>query len=76
MAKEPVDATQRILRQIQETLAEHGRMLKSMSMRVDELRNGMIAALGLAHNADLRHNSVQNEIEELKRRVEAIEAKI
>lgn len=76
MAKEPVDATQRILRQIQETLADHGRLLQSVSNRLEEVRNGMIAALGLATNADLRHNVVQHEIEELRRRVEALEAKV
>ena len=76
MAKEPVDATERILRQIQETQAEHGRLLHGMSKRLDEVRNGVIAALGLAKNADVRHDSVQNQLEELRRRVEALEAKI
>jgi septation ring formation regulator EzrA len=83
MARQPDDAVIRILQEIQSTLAEHGRMHKEhrqafgrIERRLDELHESTITALGLASHANVRHSTVQDEIEDLKRRVEQLEEKL
>ncbi len=76
MAREPVDATQRILRQIQETLGEHSKDLAVIKKTMSELRDGMITALGMAANANIRHDSVDRRLDDLTRRVEKLEEKV
>ena len=90
MTREPIDATERILRQIQETLAHHGqtladhtrrfdgveRLLQEIGGRVGEIRSGMVTTLGLAANADVRQEEMQRELQELRRRIEALEEKV
>ena len=65
MTREPIDGTARILRTIQETLADHGRRLdglerlvQEVSGRVGEIRTGMMTALGYLTHADNRHNEL------------------
>jgi hypothetical protein len=80
MAEEPTDAVFIILKQIQATLAEHSRRFNDMDARFDkvdhrlgELHDSAITALGLAGHANVRHDSVSQRIDELTRRVEALE---
>ena len=83
MTREPIDGTARILRTIQETLADHGRRLdglerlvQEVSGRVGEIRTGMMTALGYLTHADNRHNELQRAIDDLNRRVSRLEEKV
>ena len=83
MAKQPDDAVLRILQQMQATLAEHGRMHQEhrqafarLDRRFDEMQESTITALGLASHANVRHNTVQEDIDDLKNRVERLEEKL
>jgi len=83
MVKEPSDATTSILRQIQGTLADHGHRLSALEQliqevagRLGEIRTGMMTVLGFVTHADNRHNELQREIDDLKRRVGALEERV
>jgi uncharacterized coiled-coil DUF342 family protein len=83
MAKQPEDLVVRILRDIQPTLADHTKTLadhtkrfERLEERVDELHDGMVAALGLASHAHVRGDSMKKDIEDLKKRVKRLEAKV
>jgi len=83
VTREPIDGTARILRTIQETLADHGRRLdglerlvQEVSGRVGEIRTGMMTALGYLTHADNRHNELQRAIDDLNRRVSRLEEKV
>ena len=80
MAKEADDAVVPILRQIQSTLAEHGRLLTEhnksfarIEVQLSEMNESMVSALGLAAHSNVRHEGVQRRIEELSERVERLE---
>ena len=77
---EPTDAVFVILKQIQETLVEHSRRFNDMDGRFDkvdqrlgELHDSAITALDLAGHANVRHDSVSHRLDELARRIEALE---
>jgi hypothetical protein len=83
MAKEPVDATAIILRQIQETLATHTKRFDEIDVsfnrldkRLDEHHEAMITALGMSANANVRHETVRRELEERRRRNERLDEKV
>ena len=83
MVKEPSDATTGILRQIQGTLADHGHrldalehLIQEVAGRLGEIRTGMMTVLGFVTHADSRHNELQREIDDLKRRGGALEEKV
>ena len=82
MAKQPDDLVLRILREIHATQAEHGRTLaehgqrfEEVKRRLDEIHEGMITSLGLASHAHVRQGTIQNEIEDIKRRIKRLEEK-
>jgi hypothetical protein len=83
MAKQPEEMVIRILQQIQATLADHGRMHEEhpqafdrIERRLDETLNTSITAIRLASHANVRHGSVEEEIADLKKRVERLEEKL
>jgi hypothetical protein len=83
MAKQPDDMVIHILQQIQATLADHGRMHEEhrqafvrIERRLEEALDSSITAIGLASHANVRHGSVQEEIADLKKRVERLEEKL
>jgi hypothetical protein len=89
MAKEPIDSTPRVLRQIQATLAEHGQILADHRRRMDglerlqevtgrlcEIRTGMMTTLGFVTHADNRHNEPRRDIDESKRGVGMLAEKV
>jgi hypothetical protein len=83
MAKQPEDMVLPLLRQIQVTQAEHGRDLASIKadlrrqgVKIDELMESSAMALGLAGHANIRHNTVAQELEALKSRIERLEEKL
>jgi hypothetical protein len=45
MAKQPDDLVLRILKEIQQTLADHGRRFDQVDRQLDEIHRGMITAL-------------------------------
>ena len=86
MAKEPADAVMRILQLIQKTLADHGTKLNALpkiERRLDEIYEGMVTSLGMAANANIRHDraevredEIQRELKDIKRRIKALEEKV
>ena len=76
MAKQPEDLVVRILRDIQSTLANHSKRFEHIEQRLDDVHDGMLAALGLASHAHVRDDSMKKEINDLKKRVKRLEAKV
>jgi hypothetical protein len=83
MAKQPEDLVVRILRDIQSTLAGHSKILvdhtkrfEHLEERLDEVREGMLTALGLASHAHVRDDSMKKDINNLKKRVKRLETKV
>ncbi len=83
MAKQPDDAVFRILQQIQTSVAEQGRIqaehtksFKRVEIRLDELQESMVSALGLAAHSNVRHDGVQRQIEELSERVQQLDQEL
>ncbi|HEY7299080.1 MAG TPA: hypothetical protein VH684_14335 [Xanthobacteraceae bacterium] len=83
MAKQPSDLVLRILREIQATQAKHGRamvehsrMFEQVKRRLDDIHEGMITSLGLASHTHVRHDTIQKEIDNLKKRVKRLEEKV
>jgi hypothetical protein len=82
MAKQPEDLVVRILRDIQQTLADHSRQFGEMKerfdrvdRRLDDVNDGMITSLGLAGHAHVRQDGIQKEIDSLKKRIKRLETK-
>jgi len=76
MAKQAEDIAIRILRDIQATLADHGKRFDGLDLRLDEVPEGMLTAPGLAGHAHVRPDGIKKDIDELKRRVKRLEAKV
>jgi hypothetical protein len=83
MAKQPDDLVLRILKDIQQTLAVHGRrfdridqQFEKVEQRLGEINDGMIASLGLASHAHVRADGIKKEIDGLKKRIKRLEAKV
>jgi hypothetical protein len=76
MPKQPEDLVVRILREIQATLANHTKRFEHLEQRMDDVHEGMVTALGLASHAHVRDDSMRKEINDLKKRMKRLEAKI
>ncbi len=76
MAKQPDDLVIRILRDIQSTLSDHTKRFEHIEERLDEVREGMLTALGLSSHAHVRNDSMKKDINELKKRVKRLETKV
>ena len=71
-----------ILRQIHATQGDHTPRFDDQAGRfqrvekpLDELHESMITALGFAGHANVRHDTVSEKLDDLTRRVEALEEK-
>jgi hypothetical protein len=80
MAQEPGDIVLRMLRGIRAAQDSHGNMLMEHSEQFKALRKEnhdwqetIATAAGLAVHAKMRHRSVDEEIADLKKRVETLE---
>jgi hypothetical protein len=80
MAQEPENLVLSILRDILGALPSQARDLSEIKadlrrqgLRIDELFESSTMALGLAGHADVRHETVQKQIEQLRERVERLE---
>jgi uncharacterized coiled-coil DUF342 family protein len=83
MAEQPINVTEVILRQIQETLSGHTKRFDEIATRFDRLdkrfdehHEGIITALGMSANSNVLHETVRREIEELPRRIQRLEEKV
>lgn len=81
MADDQNDLTIRILREIQGSIASQGRdlaaikdELRRQGVRLDELFESSTMALGLAGHSNVRHETVQKQLEELTKRIERLES--
>jgi hypothetical protein len=50
--------------------------MQEVASRLGEIRTGMMTTLGYLSNADNRHIELQRDIEDLKRRVGALEERV
>jgi septal ring factor EnvC (AmiA/AmiB activator) len=80
MAKEPADATLRMLRDIRATQKEHSDLLRLQADTLEYLRNQIqdwqettSSAVGFAVHANIRHDTVEKRLEDLTKRVERLE---
>ena len=80
MADEPTNLTERLLREIQATQAEHTSMLKHQGADIREVRREMhdwqettATALGFAGHANVRIESLQKQVDELTERLDRLE---
>jgi hypothetical protein len=80
MAKEPEDMVVRLLRDIQSGIAAQGKDISSMrdelrrqGVKIDELFESSTMALGLAGHSNVRHETVQKQLEDLTKRIERLE---
>jgi hypothetical protein len=83
MPKQPEDLVVRILRDIQATLARHTKMhadhterFQHIEERFDDLHPRLVAALGLGTDAHLRDVDMKKDINDLKKRIKRLEAKL
>ena len=70
MAKQPENLVLRILKEIQQTLAEHGRRFNQLDRRLGDIHRGTVTELGLGTNAHVRHDTVQKQLNDIKQRCE------
>jgi hypothetical protein len=83
MPKQPEDLVVRILRDIQATLARHTKMhadhterFQHIEERFDDLEPRIVASLGLGTDAHVRDQTMRKDLNELKKRVKRLEAKL
>jgi septal ring factor EnvC (AmiA/AmiB activator) len=80
MAKEPENATLRLLREIRATQQEHSELLRRHADELGGLRKEIrdwqettATGLGLAAHANIRHDAVEKRLEDLTKRIERLE---
>jgi len=80
MARQPENLVLRVLKKIQETQAdiqevqaEHSAQLKEIKERLDDVEDGIVTALGLATQANIRQGVLDGQLDELRVRVERLE---
>jgi cell division protein FtsB len=73
MAKQPEELVVRILRDIQRTLADHtkqfeavDRRFDAIEQRLDDMNDGLVAALGLTTRVEIRQNALAKRVAELE----------
>jgi hypothetical protein len=84
MATPTEDLVLRILKDIQGTLADHGRKLSKLESGQNEIRESIVTALGLSAHANVRNDlmedrigrleSMIDDLADLRSRVERLEA--
>ena len=68
MATPTEDLVLRVLRDIQGTLAEHGRQLSRLENGQDEIRESIVTALGLSAHANVRNDKMEDRLVQLEAR--------
>ncbi|MDQ3559768.1 MAG: hypothetical protein M3453_11420 [Pseudomonadota bacterium] len=80
MAREPNDLVLRILREIQATLSDHGRLheehrraFERLRHGQDEIRESIVTALGLSAHANVRNDLMEDRLGDLEERIGRID---
>jgi tetrahydromethanopterin S-methyltransferase subunit G len=83
MAKEPDNLVLRMLREIRATPDRHERRFDKidkrfdrMDKKLDDMSAPLTTALGLALHANVRHESVQKQLDALEQRVQKLEERV
>lgn len=63
------------IREIRGSQGSHSEQLKYQTRRIDEVHETLYTAAGLAAHANVRHDTVAEELAELRRRVDQLEQK-
>ncbi len=69
MATPTEDLVLRVLRDIQGTLADHGRKLSKLENGQNEIRESIVTALGLSAHANVRNDLMEDRLGELEARM-------
>jgi septal ring factor EnvC (AmiA/AmiB activator) len=79
MAREPADATLRLLREIRATQEGHSDLLKQNTEELQHLRKEIhdwqettATAVGFAAHANVRHEAVEKPLDDLTKRIERL----
>jgi len=75
MADEPDNLVLRLLREIRNVQGTHGSALDRIEQQVDDLYKISTHTLGVAANAPMRYETPEATVNELKERVQRLEAK-
>ena len=80
MAQEPNNLVLKLLREMREILdhhsemhEEHRRSFAALNKRFDEWQETTATGFGLAAHANIRHDAVEQRLNDLTRRIEALE---
>ena len=69
MATPTEDLVLRVLRDIQGTLADHGRQLARLETGQNEIRESIVTALGLSAHANVRNDLMEDRLGDLENRI-------
>jgi hypothetical protein len=72
MATPTEDLVLRILRDIQGTLAEHGRKLSGLESGQKEIRESIVTALGLSAHANVRNDLMEDRLGKLETMIDEV----
>ena len=75
MAKQPDDLDLRVLKNIQQIRSEHSERLTRIEGSLEDVGDGVVAALGLATRADIRIDAIDNRLDALDARVDRMAKK-
>lgn len=75
MPKEPDNVVLKLLREIRGKQDEHDKRFAKIEKKLDDLANSATYALGLSAQANIRHETVQDKIDELEKRLKKLEAR-
>lgn len=83
MVDEPADPMLRLLRDIREEVSavrkvqdQHSVKFVEISHRLGEIHESLYTSLGMSAHANIRHDSVQQQLDELKARIERLEQNV
>ncbi|MGO9545126.1 MAG: hypothetical protein ACLPPF_10070 [Rhodomicrobium sp.] len=73
MTSERDDLVLKLLRDLRSAVDESRKDMQSMRARIEEMHETSITAMGLAGHANVQHQTVRSEIDDLKERVQRLE---
>ena len=83
MAEEPENVMLRLMREMRAKLddvsmklEEHDHRFDKVDQRLDEIHETMYTTAGMAMHANVRHEAVSKQLDDLRKRVERLEEKV
>jgi ubiquinone biosynthesis protein UbiJ len=67
------DLVLRVLRDIQGTLADHGRKLSKLESGQNEIRESIVTALGLSTHANVRNDFMEDRLGNIEARIQKLD---